>query len=216
MKYRQYTHPPTWTEYVMALVERFGVDYDDPMEELKKIKQTGFVREYQAIFERNLTRVNLSQENAISCFLEGLTEELNLVVKLTNPITLSQVYKTARMQEAYLVAHAKALKQTPLFGDQNYSSKRVYSESRGQNKPLLPTPYSSVPPVQKGVNRRRLSVEEMNEKRAQGLCYFCTEKYVPGHTCKNLKQLYILEVEEQDDYLGQGEDNTVEEEWVQE
>lgn len=48
----------------------------------------------------------------------------------------------------------------------------------------------------KGVNRRILSIEEMNDRRSKGLCYFCPEKYMFGHKCKNLKQLYLLEVEE--------------------
>jgi len=50
----------------MAMVERFGTDFDDPMEEIKKIKQVGSVKEYQAMFEKHLTRLKLSQENAIS------------------------------------------------------------------------------------------------------------------------------------------------------
>jgi len=66
MRYRQYLQPATWNEYVMAMVERFGTNFDDPMEEIKKIKQVGSVKEYQSVFERHLTRVNLSQENAIS------------------------------------------------------------------------------------------------------------------------------------------------------
>lgn len=44
MRYRQYLHPATWNDYVMALVERFGTDFDDPMEEIKKVKQVGSVR----------------------------------------------------------------------------------------------------------------------------------------------------------------------------
>lgn len=59
--------PTTWNEYVMELIERFGADIDNPMEEIKKIKQTKSVKEYQAIFQRNMNRVRLSQENAISC-----------------------------------------------------------------------------------------------------------------------------------------------------
>ncbi|XP_070040100.1 uncharacterized protein [Nicotiana tomentosiformis] len=51
----------------------------------------------------------------------------------------------------------------------------------------------------KGFNRRTLSIEEMNDKRVIGMCYFCNEKYVPGHKCKNSKQIYVLEVEEIDE-----------------
>ncbi|KAH0693406.1 hypothetical protein KY285_020503 [Solanum tuberosum] len=104
MRYIQYLQPTTWNEYVMAMVEIFGTNFDDPMEEIKKIKQVGSVKEYQLVFEINLTRVSLSQENAVSCFIGGLKHELNIVVKITNLTSLSQIYMTARMQEAYLTA----------------------------------------------------------------------------------------------------------------
>ncbi|KAG5584320.1 hypothetical protein H5410_044754 [Solanum commersonii] len=36
----------------------------------------------------------------------------------------------------------------------------------------------------------------MSEKRQKGLCFFCDEKFVPGHRCSSNKQLYLLEVAE--------------------
>ncbi|VFQ67183.1 unnamed protein product [Cuscuta campestris] len=62
----------SWTEYVLALNERFGEAFEDPMEELKNLTQTGSVREYQAAFDKLMTIVNLTNENAISCFIGGL------------------------------------------------------------------------------------------------------------------------------------------------
>lgn len=44
-----------------------------------------------------------------------------------------------------------------------------------------------------------MSAEELNEKRSKGLCYFCNEKYVFGHKCKNIKKLYFIEVEEHEE-----------------
>ncbi|XP_009780569.1 uncharacterized protein [Nicotiana sylvestris] len=44
--------------------------------------------------------------------------------------------------------------------------------------------------------RRRLTPVEMEEKRAQGLCFFCDKKYVVGHKCQAKRQLFSLEVEE--------------------
>lgn len=88
----------------MALVEIFGLNFNGPMEEIKKIKQTGVVGEQQALFGSMLTRVNLSQENAISYFLVGHKKEVNIVVKLTHCTTLPQLYKSASIQEAYLEA----------------------------------------------------------------------------------------------------------------
>uniref|UniRef100_A0A6N2LI86 Alcohol dehydrogenase-like N-terminal domain-containing protein n=1 Tax=Salix viminalis TaxID=40686 RepID=A0A6N2LI86_SALVM len=39
---------------------------------------------------------------------------------------------------------------------------------------------------------KRLSWEEMQKKRAQGLCFNCEEKFTPGHRCKG-PQLLLLE-----------------------
>lgn len=60
IRYKQYLHPATWNDHFMALVERFGIDFDDPTKKIKKVKHVGSVKDYQAIFQRNLTRVNLS------------------------------------------------------------------------------------------------------------------------------------------------------------
>lgn len=35
----------------------------------------------------------------------------------------------------------------------------------------------------------------MQAKRAQGLCYFCDEKYSSGHKCNLPKQMFVLELE---------------------
>lgn len=37
----------------------------------------------------------------------------------------------------------------------------------------------------------------MDEKRANGLCYYCDEKYTAEHKCSRRKQLFILELEEE-------------------
>lgn len=41
--------------------------------------------------------------------------------------------------------------------------------------------------------------EEMSDRRAKGLCYYCDEKYTPGHYLKYKKtQLYMLETENEE------------------
>ena len=42
---------------------------------------------------------------------------------------------------------------------------------------------------------RRLSDEEINEKRAKNLCFWCDDKFTPGHQCKK-KQLHMIVVQE--------------------
>lgn len=44
---------------------------------------------------------------------------------------------------------------------------------------------------------KRLSTKEMDDKRANGLCYWCDEKYTPEHKCSRRKQLFLLELDEE-------------------
>lgn len=106
---------------------------------------------------------------------------------------MSQAYKSARLEEAYIAATRQPT------GLQSFNSSRRINDHRMQSKQgLLPTSSTSYSGPHKGVNRKTLSMEEMNDRRATGLCYFCDEKYVFGHKCKNVKQLYLLEIEEQE------------------
>ncbi|OIT33082.1 hypothetical protein A4A49_61248, partial [Nicotiana attenuata] len=86
--------------------------------------------------------------------------------------------------------------------------------SSNNGKPLLPTPNSGNSSYVRGFTKRALSIEEMNEKRAKGLCYFCNEKFVPGHKCNSSKQLYLLELEEieEEPYAGEGQELEIHEE----
>ncbi|KAH0699969.1 hypothetical protein KY290_014779 [Solanum tuberosum] len=151
---------------------RFGTDFNDPIEEIKNVKQMGNVKEYQVEFERNLTRVNLSQENAISCFIGGLKHELNIDVNVTNPTTLAQVYKSAKLQEAYIAAVRQPAQTNSQVNSRRFTGHRNYN-----SKPILLTPGFGGSSGSRGMNRRTLSAEEMNEKRSKGLYYFCNEKY---------------------------------------
>nr|GEY57957.1 hypothetical protein [Tanacetum cinerariifolium] len=47
---------------------------------------------------------------------------------------------------------------------------------------------------------RRLTSTELKYKRANGECFWCTEKFVPGHKCpRNRNQVYVIEMEDDDD-----------------
>ncbi|XP_047257482.1 uncharacterized protein LOC107849355 [Capsicum annuum] len=199
---RNSTAELSWTEYVLALNERFGEGFEDAMEALKKLTQTGSVQKYQAKFDRLLTSVNLSMENQISCYLGGLTPELNKAVRLKSLKPLMQAYKLTRLQDDVFKAQAK------------YWGLRSGGRVQG---PLLPTPLFAKPPVLNfavkkssdvqpiryprfnGNNTgRRLTSAEMDEKRAKGLCFFCDEKYVMEHKCATKKQIYLIDAVEDD------------------
>ena len=66
MRSRSCVDDPSWTVYILALNEKFGEEFEDSMEALKNLTQTGSVKEYQAEFDRLLIGMNLSNENTIS------------------------------------------------------------------------------------------------------------------------------------------------------
>lgn len=55
VKSRTSTLDLSWSEYVLALNERFGDNFEDRMEALKNLSQIVGVREYQVEFDRLLT-----------------------------------------------------------------------------------------------------------------------------------------------------------------
>ena len=58
-----------------------------------------------------------------------------------------------------------------------------------------------------------LSNEEMSERRAKGLCYYCDEKYTPGHYLNHKKtQLYLLETDDTEEFFEADEEIGNEEE----
>jgi len=67
--------------------------------------------------------------------------------------------------------------------------------------------FAAKPPT----NTKRLSQQEMSERRAKGRCYFCDEKYTPEHYLVHKKtQLFCLEVD--DEFEDASEELLVEEE----
>lgn len=91
MKSRGYALPG-WGEYVMALTARFGALYDDPMTDLKNLRQNNSVQEYQDAFDAIVNRLDLGPSYALSCFLAGLDDEIQLNVRMFNPKTLRHAY----------------------------------------------------------------------------------------------------------------------------
>ena len=47
---------------------------------------------------------------------------------------------------------------------------------------------ASAPPA----NFRRITTQEARERREKGLCYYCDEKFIPGHRCER-PQLFMIE-----------------------
>ena len=118
---------------------------------------------------------NLPESHKLSCFLNGLRDEIRLAVRMQNPRTLSAAFGLDKIQEEYLPFQE--------------SSKTNWQESL-TNKHDSKAESSANVPIQK------ITSNQMEERRKKGLCYYCDEKWQPKHKCKGLKLFMIDEVQE--------------------
>lgn len=195
----------TWSEFIKALQIRFGRgSYDDPMETLVKLKQTGSIEEYKSQFELLANRVvGLLDNLKLSCFLGGLSDEIRLPVRMFNPRTLTDAYSLAKIQEE-LILNTKKTTRTSWSSTQLRSSNMVSSSYnprmslQGPSK-MLQGGFGHGQPKGGDTSRALVPVQkvpsaQMEDRRKKGLCYSCDAKWSKGHVCEGLKLLLIEEV----------------------
>ncbi|GKD67870.1 hypothetical protein Tco_1321960 [Tanacetum coccineum] len=155
-----------WNVYEKEVLKRFGPVFDDPLMELKKLKQDGTVKDYQEKFEALLNMIELEEKHAISLFLGGLKSEISLQIRMFTLHTLTEAFYMAKMQEHTLVALKS--RYTPLLPTPNpKSNNNVPYGSRTNSVPVKPnTNYNKNP------NRTRLTQKEYEEKRASNMCFY--------------------------------------------
>uniref|UniRef100_A0A6N2N061 H15 domain-containing protein n=1 Tax=Salix viminalis TaxID=40686 RepID=A0A6N2N061_SALVM len=170
----------SWEGFVRALQTRFGSSpYDDPMEALIRLRQTTTVEEYKTQFEALSNQLRgLAESYKLSCFLNGLREDIRCMVRMLNPPNLHLAFGLAKMQEENVAALRRSTKSGPMpirdtIGPMNLQEKRT----------LVPI--------------QRLNPWQMRERREKGLCYNCDEKWGLGHKCKAAR-LFVMEGEDAD------------------
>ncbi|KAG8386982.1 hypothetical protein BUALT_Bualt03G0205200 [Buddleja alternifolia] len=211
MKNRLTREVPQWGEYVRALNDRFGtLLYENPMSELVNLKETRSIQDYLDRFDELMNCVDLSEPYAISCFLRGLKSEVAIHVRMFKPRSLQDAISLAKLQEhANSPSHKKlSLPTLTRFSPLPSKSSHPQQPSRFNNSPFSPSPQPHTPTTNRPPSQpfkpslspvipsRRLSPQELDDKRARGLCFWCDEKFSPGHQCSRRKQLYIMEVTE--------------------
>ena len=155
------------------------------------------MREYQAQFESLANRiVGLPPPFFLSCFVSGLKPEIRREVQAFQPISLSQAISLAKLQEDKFVDIATSIRSqrfTPI------AQRSVVNTDFPSSKPVS-IPNSSFPPKSSpNTNNhpiKRLSTAELQNRREKCLCYYCDDKYKPGHKCK--KQFLLLIAESED------------------
>eukprot|EP00253_Pinus_taeda_P006430 PITA_06430 len=159
--------PLTWDTLKKALMEHF--DHDSAfLGRLTELQQTGTVDEYITAFEAlAFHTIGLQDEFYTECFISGLKEAIQAHIQLHHPPTWSEACKVVRKVERALAAQSNR---------PNFTSKGCPPQAHSTTQTLK---------VQK------VSPTEMEKRRKQGLCYYCDEKYSPGHKCKEPKFFQI-------------------------
>jgi hypothetical protein len=171
--YKEEGRTVTWEIFEEELWARFGpTECEDFDEALSRVRQVGSLRDYQKEFERLGNRVHgWTQKALVGTFMGGLKVEISDAIRMFKPRTLKEAISLARMKDEQLTRQGKFTRpiqstRTPL---------------------TLSTPKSSFSaPI------KRLSWDEMQRRRAQGLCFNCNDKFTAGHKCQR-PQLLLLE-----------------------
>ncbi|GJU23444.1 putative alpha/beta hydrolase fold protein [Tanacetum coccineum] len=140
---------------------------------------------------------NLYKEGILKRF-RVVNEDPIAELKNLRPQTLADAFSLANFQEASLAVIKQ--KNTPLlpipkFNNNYYANKNVNYPSKALTvtapvpNTQLVTKYPSLP---NPVPRKQLSQKEFVKKRAKNLCFYCDQKYMPGHKCSG--QMYSLEI----------------------
>jgi len=124
------------------------------------LKQKGSVMEHIVEFQKLNIRVkDIPEEHRIDVFIGSLKDNIQHDVRLWEPDSLEKAFRLARKMESKIMATRK-------HTTHNYKDGSVVA-------PSLPQP-------------TRLKPQQLEEKRAKGLCYNCDSKYTKGHKCAEI------------------------------
>jgi len=181
---------PTWEAFLQALLTRFGLVYDDPMESLMQLHQTSTVAEYTTQFKALSNRLRgLSDRNRLSCFLSGLKDEVRLPLRMLSPRMLVAAFGLAKLQEEYLTSTRCSVRQYSSYS----SNKQLPWSSSGSSSSTSPSSVVASRSTS-AVLIQKLSPTQMKERRDKGLCYNCDEKWNPAQKCDSFSEETLEEV----------------------
>ncbi|KAI5414704.1 hypothetical protein KIW84_040249 [Lathyrus oleraceus] len=201
---------------------RFGLEFDSPMEKLKKLVQTSSLEAYQESFDNLVGRTALTESQKLQCYLGGLQQELCNGVKMFAPRTVLEATRMAKFQERSLELLQKRL--VPAYRTRSSWSEKKNAVSNTFDKKLMPQEKKGITEGSRKsilgkpayTFQKKLSPKEMDEHTAQNLCFFCHDKFFPGHDCLRRKkmQVFLIEVGEVDhldsievDFVSEGVSN---------
>jgi hypothetical protein len=213
----------SWEEYVEAICYRFG-GRQDPLEELMELRQHGDLEEYIQDFDILWNKAEINEKQALVIFLGGMELEIKNTVKMFDPKTLKHAFNLARLQAntlSYRKSPGYIRKTSTMCTNPTANTPFTFPQQNPRN-PANSQANSSKPHSAQWTTNPNNNIypnpskptkfirnQEFKERRLKGLCFWCDEKFVPGHRCRN-KKVYSLSVVEEEEVC-QEEDVEVEE-----
>lgn len=194
----QNEHPAIlWEQFIELLYQRFSKGgYENIIGQFNKLTRKGRVEEYICQFEelrKYLISVDGShKENYyVDSFLSGLKEEISSALYLNKPITLRDARDKARRQESLIEVMDRRNRNYRKMGSSSSPTKMFSLGVKVQNAIVKEVTNKPLP-----VGVKKLTYTEMTERRNNGLCFNCDEKFSAGHVCKS-KQIFMITIEEE-------------------
>ena len=203
----------TWEDFKTQVLDRFRpLQEGDYHEQFFALTQQGTVGEYREKFELLSSRLRgISEDTMKSNFMKGLKPEIRATVRTLEPRGIVDTMKLAQMvEDKKRTEQSDKGGSTPFYGTDPYSGNSKFPPTEGR-KEASKEPSNG---ARSGTHFKRLTESEIQNKRAQGLCFRCNEKFSPGHRCKD-RSLQVLTVGDEKDVRGvieAEEDEVVEEE----
>lgn len=183
----------SWQVLTASLERKYGPSvFDCPRHALLRLTQEGSVTQFHDHLTALVNRVSgVSEEILLDCFLSGLKRELQAELVPWNPDDLEKA-----------VTLAKVFEEKLQLGTKTVTGKNIFApDIKFKAPPRVPTDVASTQGGRSSVGDassnssspfRKMGFQEMQVRKAKGLCFTCDEKYSPTHNCPN-KRLLLLQ-----------------------
>ncbi|CAL1410951.1 unnamed protein product [Linum trigynum] len=184
----------SWELFAQELWARFGPTEGESCDEaLSRIRQTGSLRDYQRKFEKLANRcVGWTEQALVGTYMGGLKPEIADDIRMFRPQSLREAISLARMKSDQLQrpkqpSSRAASSPAPSSGAAGYGSGPTGARAATA---------AGLGPPRGAAGGKRLTWEEQQLRRAQGLCFNCDERFTIGHKCGTAKIMCLFEEEE--------------------
>ncbi|XP_042032261.1 uncharacterized protein LOC121778950 [Salvia splendens] len=203
--YRANNPNAQWKEFLEDMRRRFDPQYfQNFIGLIAKLCQSGSLAKYHTTFETMLNRVRgVPEYILLPIYVEGLQQPVKNQVKHQNPPSVVAAMALATEYDSTVDRQT-----APAGGQRRAWQNHDQRQFTTPQQPLaLPAPPLNRLAQSKGQEYSKMPVvwltaAERAERSKQGLCWWCPEKWVAGHSCRGRFLVYMgadMDSDEEDD-----------------